>query len=457
MHLTLNLFSNIKNWHVTIKTVNSDLEREKSISLDADLNEKRILKEKEELFKTENKLLDIEVNSSKELQLSKAELNKLQSKLDKMLDKIEDDIDQNIRLSKDTFRELKQLVKKITLSQEEYAEKYGKNKSIESDSIKRKERIKNIDIELENWGNLKSNSEKMIAELNNRSNKIKLEIGENQKNPERIATSKGQNIQNLENIKKRNEEIESELIKAEKKYSSINENLREIQLKLTELKESKARNEATVEGIENRKKDLLYSAKNELNIDNEISILPQSDLNQIEDENFPTIDQQIEKIEKIKKQRESLGSVNLRADEETKKFETEIRKMEDDRADLYSAIVRLKASIDAKNGTFFMQMIIIKWVSCDASHGLSLAVNGNGSLKINHKATMGIVYGPRNGLVGFLCSMFSWSFHHSAIQAVFLQYLRHYRSCYLWPLQRRNWRLYDQSNWMIICHCNHLA
>ena len=333
----------------SIKTVDSDLEREKSISLDADLNEKRILKEKKELLETENKLLDVEVNSSKELQLSKTELNKLQSKLDKMLDKIEDDIDQNKRFSKDTFRELKQLVKKITLSQEEYAEKYGKNKSIESDSIKRKERIKNIDIELENWGNLKSNSEKMIAELNNRSNKIKLEIGENQKNPERIATSKGQNIQNLENIKKRNEEIESELIKAEKKYSSINENLKEIQLKLTELKESKARNEATIEGIENRKKDLLYSAKNELNIDNETSILPQSDLNQIEDENFPTIDQQIEKIEKIKKQRESLGSVNLRADEETKKFETEIRKMEDDRADLYSAIVRLKASIDELN------------------------------------------------------------------------------------------------------------
>ncbi len=333
----------------SIKTVNSDLEREKSISLDADLNEKRILKEKEELFKTENKLLDIEVNSSKELQLSKAELNKLQSKLDKMLDKIEDDIDKNIKLSKDTFRELKQLVKKITLSQEEYAEKYGKNKSIESDSIKRKERIKNIDIELENWGNLKSNSEKMIAELNNRSNKIKLEISENQKNPERIATSKGQNIQNLENIKKRNEEIESELIEAEKKYSSINENLREIQLKLTELKENKARNEATIEGIQNRKKDLLYSVKNELNIENETSILPQSDLNQIEDENLPSIDQQTEKIEKVKKQRESLGSVNLRADEETKKYETEIRKMEDDRADLYSAIVRLKTSIDELN------------------------------------------------------------------------------------------------------------
>ena len=333
----------------SIKTVDSDLEREKSISLDAELNEKRILKEKEDLLNTETKLLDVETNSSKELQISKSELNKLQSLLDTMLDQIENDIDNNKKMSKETFRELKQLVKKITFSQEQYAEKYGKNKSIESDSIKRKERIKNIGIELENWRSLKINSEKMISELNDRTNKLKLEISENQKNPERIATSKGQNLQNLENIKKRNEEIENELIDAEKKYSSINENLRKIQLKLTELRENKARNEATIEGIENRKKDLLYSVKNELNIENESSILSQSDLNDISVENFPSIEEQTEKIEKIKKQRDSLGSVNLRADEETKKYEIEIKKMEDDRADLYSAIVKLKSSINELN------------------------------------------------------------------------------------------------------------
>ncbi len=333
----------------SIKTVDSDLDREKSITLDADLNEKRISKEKDELLNTENKLFDVEMNSSKELQISKNELNKFQNQLDLMLDQIEKDIDQDKKLSKETFKELKQLVKKITLSQEQYAEKYGKNKSIESDSIKRKERIKNIDVELENWRNLKTNSEKMISELNDRKNKINLEISENQKNPERIATSKGQNLQNLENIKKRNEEIESELIEAEKKYNLINENLKDIQLRLTDLKENKARNEATVEGIENRKKDLLYSIKNELNIENESSILPQSDLNNIEIEHFPTLEEQSEKIEKTKKQRESLGSVNLRADEETKKYETEIKKMEDDRADLYSAIVKLKSSINELN------------------------------------------------------------------------------------------------------------
>ena len=333
----------------SIKTIESDLEREKSISLDADLNEKRISKEKEELLNTENSLLQVEANSSRELRESKGQLDTLQSQLDTMLDQIEKDIDEDKKLSKERFQDLRQLVKSITSSQEDYAEKFGKDKSIQSDSIKRKERIKNIDVELENWRNLKSNSEKMISELTDRKNKLLAEINENQKNPERIATSKGQNLQNLENTKRRNEEIENELIEAEKKYNLINQNIKEIQSKLSDLKENKARNEATIEGIENRKKDLLYSVKSELNIDNENSILSQSDLNNVSPENLPSLEDQTQKTEKIKKQRESLGSVNLRADEETKKYETEIKKMEDDRADLYSAIVKLKSSIEELN------------------------------------------------------------------------------------------------------------
>ena len=333
----------------SFRTIESDSERERTISLDAGFNEKRISKEKEELLKTENELLEVETNSSQELKESKNQLYDLQSKLDAMLDQIEKDIDEDKKLLKETFYDLRQLVKNITSSQEVYAEKFGKDKSIQSDSIKRKERIKNIDLELENWINLRSNSEKMTSELSDRKNKLLFELNENQKNPERIATSKGQNLQNLENTKKRNEEIENELIDSETKYNSINQNLKEIQLKLSELKENKARNEATIEGIENRKKDLLYSVKSELNIESEASILSQSDLSEISPEQLPSLEDQSQKVEKIKKQRESLGSVNLRADEETKKYVTEIKKMEDDRADLYSAIVKLKTSIDELN------------------------------------------------------------------------------------------------------------
>ena len=104
----------------SIKTIESDLERERSISLDADLNEKRILQEKEALLKTENELIEVESESSKELSKSKSKLNNLQNQLDELLNKIESYIDQDKKLTKNIFQELKQLVKEITLSQEEY-------------------------------------------------------------------------------------------------------------------------------------------------------------------------------------------------------------------------------------------------------------------------------------------------------------------------------------------------
>ncbi|OUW74092.1 MAG: chromosome segregation protein SMC [Pelagibacteraceae bacterium TMED216] len=343
----------VKNLQIKLQkslaTIDSDLDRENSIALDASVNEKRILKEKNELLETEKKLHSTEDKSINDLNNSKNRLNDLKSELDKLVSEIEIFIDDGKKINKDIFTRLKSLIDQITLAQENYASFYGKNESIKSDSIKRKERIKNIHIELDNWKNLKSNSEKMKIELNERKVKIQKEIDENQKDPEKIATKKGQNIQNLENTKKRSQELDFELNESEKKYNFINKNIKDIQEKLSSLRENKARNEATIDGIENRKRDMFYSIKKELNIDNENSIKSFSDLAELNESHFPTIQEQMEKIEKIKKRREALGSVNLRADEETKKYEDEIKKMEDDRADLFSAIIKLKVSIDELN------------------------------------------------------------------------------------------------------------
>jgi chromosome segregation protein len=390
----------IKNLQIklqkSLETLDSDLQREGSISLDASLNEKRILEEKNELIDAEKRMFEIEKNSEDRFYESKSELTNHRKKFDNLFSGMEnfldsgvqlklfeelnrkienvkeqlnrnridnvkeylDNIQEILRVESENLKsskninfiiEFKKFIDEITSLQEKYASSYGKNEAVKSDAIKRKERIKNIDVELENWKSLKSNSEKMKAELTQRKDQIKDEINDNQKNPEKIATKKGQNIQNLENTKKRNEELEIELSKAEEKYNLINENLKGIQEKFTTLRENKARSEATIEGIEKRKLDLIYSLKNELNLDNESNLLSISDLNNISKEDLPTLSKQEEKLVTIKKQRESLGSVNLRADEETKKYKDEIKKMEDDRADLYSAIVKLKTSIDELN------------------------------------------------------------------------------------------------------------
>ena len=377
-----------------IKLIDSDLEREKSISLDASLNEKRILEEKNELLKTERELMDIEKKSEINLDIAKQELKDRQIKFDnffekklssfdfkgqqkilsdlkeinelvtKLLDKnkvdeakknnaklnniLQDQINniRNVEVN-DLTVNFRELIENITTSQEKYASIFGKNESIHENSIKRKERIKNIDQELENWKDLKLNSEKMLLKLNERKKDIELELEENQKNPEKLAVSKGQNLQNLENTKKNNEEIEIEIQKIEEKYYSINKDLKSVQEKFTVLREDKARFEATIEGIDQRKMDLIYMMKNELKIDNINNLLNISDLTEVE--SMPSVMDQEEKLEEMKKNREAMGSVNLRADIETEKFKSTIKKMEDDRADLISAIVKLKTSINELN------------------------------------------------------------------------------------------------------------
>ena len=330
-----------------LRTIDSDLEREKSISLDASLNEKRMLEEKNELLKTEKELFDIENKSKLDLDASNGKLQKLQTQLDNLISEIGTYIDSDRKLSKEIFEELKQLINKITSSQEEYAIYFGKNETIKSDSIKRKERINNIDQELENWKDLKLNSEKMVLELNERRKKLSIELEENQKNPEKIAINKGQNLQNLENTKKQNEELEVEIESAETRFNSINEELKSLQEKFAVLRENKARFEATVEGIDQRKMDLIYVVKKELkieNINNLFSITGFTD-----PEKLPSIDEQEVNLSELKKSRDALGSVNLRADLETEKFKVTIKKMEEDRADLVSAIVKLKSSINELN------------------------------------------------------------------------------------------------------------
>ncbi len=330
----------------SLETIESDLNREKSISLDASINEKRISSEKDEILKTEKSLSSIEIESNSSLEKSKENLNTLKIKLDDLIKDLESEIDTGKAVTKSIFKDLKDLINKITLAHENYAILLSKNETVKNDSLKRKERVKTIDVELDNWKNLINNSKKMENELKERKQKILKEIEENKSDPEKIATTKGQNIQNLENTKKRSEELEDELRQSEEKYNIINKNINETQEKLATLRESKARNEATLEGIEARRKDLFYSINNELNIDSESKLLLVANLDK---ENLPKIDDQIKLVEKIKNDRDSLGSVNLRADIETKKYEDEIKKMENDRSDLYSAIVKLKTSIEELN------------------------------------------------------------------------------------------------------------
>jgi chromosome segregation protein len=81
--------------------------------------------------------------------------------------------------------------------QEKYADAYSKNQSIKNESIKRNERIKTIETEIESWKNLLANSEKMVGELTDRKNKLTDQLKELDNQPKAQAERKGQISENL--------------------------------------------------------------------------------------------------------------------------------------------------------------------------------------------------------------------------------------------------------------------
>ena len=375
------------------KILNEDLEREKNIIIDAVSNKKRLIEEKNNLINNEKKYLELEIETEKSLKKASEILEKEQNKLEKIsteITKQSSDIKNKNFFEKLNFDliEIKDLVinknhenavnkiniivkeikEKITLIesnnnenlsnaimemtknmkkyQEDYAISLSKNQSVKTDSIKRKERLSNIEKEIENWDKFKINSEKTSNGLGKRLESIENDIDTTSKIPEKIAIQKGQLIQSENDTKKKLEEISINLSSAETKYNEINSNIQSVQEKMINAREKRARSIATVEGLKIRKKDLNERIAHELNIKEE-NLLKSSDLDQLDE--LPDLVAQEEKLDKKKRQREALGSVNLRADEETRQFKDNIIKMEKDREDLVTAIIKLRSGINELN------------------------------------------------------------------------------------------------------------
>ena len=317
----------------SLKTIGDDIDREKSIVIDANSNEKRLKEEKHELIEIDSKYYETEKQSNEDLDSTK---NKLKIEIDKVKELI------NARKNDEAITVLDNC--KIII--EAYADSYSKNQNIKKESVKRNERIKIIETEVESWKNLLTNSEKMINELNERKQKLTNKLEELERQPQSQAEKKGQISENLRLSEKEKNENESFIEEIDKKIAELRNELNSTKESSIEIRERKASSGATIEGLNKRRNDLLERVDTELNL-NEKNILEFSNLEK--EEEFPDAVTQEELLDSKKRERDKLGSVNLRADEETNKYEVEIKKMEQDRQDLVQAIIKLKESINELN------------------------------------------------------------------------------------------------------------
>jgi len=255
---------NIKN---SQKIIEEDIDREKSIIIDAKSNEKRLKEEKNELIEIDSKYYETEKKSDEDLTQAVEKLNKEQKSVESIINLVGgENLEKNIsklnevknqlnnaknsleqkKLSEvasiietsrasleDIINSFKDNENKSNISemvlknenikklQEEYAKSFSKNQSIKNESIKRNERIKTIETEIESWINLLTNSEKMVNELNARKNKLSEKLNQLETEPQTQAEKKGQISESLRTSEKEKQEDEVTINEIDKKINSL--------------------------------------------------------------------------------------------------------------------------------------------------------------------------------------------------------------------------------------------
>ena len=112
-----------------MQTIIDDADREKSIIIDANSNEKRLKEEKQELIEIDSKYYETEKSSSEDLSSTK---NKLQIEIENIKDLIKSNKNE----------EAIKMLDSCKLIIDEYADIYSKNQNIKKESIKEAQELK---------------------------------------------------------------------------------------------------------------------------------------------------------------------------------------------------------------------------------------------------------------------------------------------------------------------------
>jgi chromosome segregation protein len=334
--LSEKIFANIRNSE-TIEEINNYLKYFKNFNQD----QSRILND------TINNFENIKTNNIKEnLTTILNAFNENSRKIENLQEVIRKDNKQllsfNIEQAKNEFTEKTFLLKAL---QEKYAIFLSKYETLKNDSIKRKERIKSIDTEIDNWRNLEQNSKTKSENLLSRLKILEKKLVKIQIKPSEIGEQKGFYQENIKNTEEARSRINSEIEITENKITEINKVLTTITEKVLEAREKKVRFETLIDNhklkineLENKvKEDFKCSIDDLLNEEDKLSI-KKTNIEEIE-----TL------LKNLKDERDNMGAVNLRADDETKNLENQINKMMEDRKDLVGGILKLKSSINELN------------------------------------------------------------------------------------------------------------
>jgi chromosome segregation protein len=226
-----------------------------------------------------------------------------------------------------------------------YTEARARHDGFERDAASRTTRIAAITSEREQWGQRAAKSSEQIAQLSARAEETQSAADALAGMPQALS-EKRQNLLGLLQTAEADKRGASDaLAQAENAVRTADQHLREAQEAASAARESHARGEARLEASRARHSSCEQKISESLNCE-PADILTATGLN--EDE-LQASDQIERKLQGLRDDRERLGGVNLRADEESVQVAEQLSGLVKERDDLVQAINKLRGGISSLN------------------------------------------------------------------------------------------------------------
>jgi chromosome segregation protein len=206
----------------------------------------------------------------------------------------------------------------------------------------RKERLQAIGDEEELWRKRIANAREQILTLRAREEETSADLAALANLPAEIEQRRTKLFDAIAAAERDRAKAADDLALAETALKGHEKALREVQEKLAEARETRARNEARLEAARERRSETARTIRDQLDCAPEACLA----LAGLKDgAAIPPLAEVEARLVKLKGDRERLGGVNLRAEEEEAELATQLEEMEREKADVEAAIVRLRQGI----------------------------------------------------------------------------------------------------------------
>ena len=228
----------------------------------------------------------------------------------------------------------------------ELAEARANAEGLSREAEARGRRLQAILGERDNWNNRASNAKKQAATLRSRHTKSSEDLAEIEKAPAEFESKRIALIRQIESAEKARSDAADILARTESELADADRSANASLIGLSEARELRGRTEERVTSARERRDEIEARIREELEC-HPADALAITELNA--DAKLPEISPTEHKLEKIKADRERLGAVNLRADEEQVEIQENRDNLVAERDDLIEAIKKLRLGIQSLN------------------------------------------------------------------------------------------------------------